>query len=143
MHVDQNQIRVGIPPRRALPPITAVDERLARLCMFLEEQFGQSITPIEHPKLRRKDVKLSDRDEVKSEDDDPSDQNTQQLQLSLYIKVSYFLYHPKNSRYLRYFLLFFIIKQYGLYVQNILEIGVRVEGQAKAKLGQIQMKKGL
>ena len=28
------------------------EDRFSRLCMFLEEQFGQSIKPIEHPKLR-------------------------------------------------------------------------------------------
>lgn len=46
------------------------EERFSRLCMFLEEQFGQSITPIEHPKLRRQEVKMAEADEVKSEDDD-------------------------------------------------------------------------
>jgi cleavage and polyadenylation specificity factor subunit 3 len=28
------------------------EERFSRLCMFLEEQFGQGITPIETPKVR-------------------------------------------------------------------------------------------
>ena len=49
------------------------EERFSRLCMFLEEQFGQSITPIEHPKLRHKDVKQAEPDEVKSEDEDEED----------------------------------------------------------------------
>jgi cleavage and polyadenylation specificity factor subunit 3 len=41
--------------------------------MFLEEQFGQSITPIDHPKLRHKEVKAAEPDEVKSEDDEEED----------------------------------------------------------------------
>ena len=49
------------------------EERFSRLCMFLEEQFGQSITPIEHPKLRHKEVKSAEPDEVKSEDDEEED----------------------------------------------------------------------
>jgi cleavage and polyadenylation specificity factor subunit 3 len=49
------------------------EERFSRLCMFLEEQFGQSIMPIEHPKLRHNEVKQSEIDEVKSEDDEEED----------------------------------------------------------------------
>ena len=46
-------------------------DRFSRLCMFLEEQFGQSISPIEHPNLAyHKDPPSSDPDEIKSEDED-------------------------------------------------------------------------
>ena len=46
------------------------EERFSRLCMFLEEQFGQSITPIEHPKLKQASTKQLEPDEVKSEDEE-------------------------------------------------------------------------
>lgn len=43
-------------------------DRFARLCMFLEEQFGESITPIERPKLSN--FKKKPSDVVKAEDSD-------------------------------------------------------------------------
>lgn len=46
------------------------DERFSRLCMFLEEQFGQSIAPIEQPRLKQAPTKQPESDEVKSEDED-------------------------------------------------------------------------
>ena len=46
----------------------APEERFERLCMFLEEQFGARITPLEHPRLKVRAVKGAE--EVKSEDED-------------------------------------------------------------------------
>ena len=44
------------------------EERFERLCMFLEEQFGAGITPVEHPRLKMQQAKGAE--EVKSEDED-------------------------------------------------------------------------
>ncbi len=46
------------------------EERFSRLCMFLEEQFGQSITPLEHPKFKQAPTKQLEPDEIKSEDEE-------------------------------------------------------------------------
>ena len=59
-------------PRNVHASLTP-EERFSRLCMFLEEQFGQSITPIEHPKLRQKEQKQMETDDVKSEEDEEED----------------------------------------------------------------------
>ena len=57
------------------------EERFSRLCMFLEEQFGHSITPIEHPKLRHsKEVKQSESDEVKSENDSDEEEDLDEME---------------------------------------------------------------
>ena len=46
------------------------EERFSRLCMFLEEQFGQSITPLVQPKLKQAPTRQLEPDEVKSEDEE-------------------------------------------------------------------------
>lgn len=48
------------------------EDRFERLCMFLEEQFGGGITPIENPRRKLLGVKTA-ADEVKSEDEDDED----------------------------------------------------------------------
>ena len=50
-------------------------DRFARLCMFLEEQFGDNITPIERPRIRHltennENVKSEMKQETDSEDDE-------------------------------------------------------------------------
>jgi cleavage and polyadenylation specificity factor subunit 3 len=54
------------------------EDRFARLCMFLEEQFGEGIKPIEKPRLQQgqgQSIKAPGQpgDEVKSEDEDEDD----------------------------------------------------------------------
>ena len=46
------------------------EDRFSRLCMFVEEQFGDNVTPIEKPKLRGPDVKPGVKDEPESDDDE-------------------------------------------------------------------------
>ena len=50
------------------------EDRFSRLCMFLEEQFGDGVKPIEKPRLQGHSVKIPDQpDEVKSEDEEDDD----------------------------------------------------------------------
>ena len=52
------------------------EERFARLCMFLEEQFGTGITPIETPKLAKANVQASTngvKDESSADEEDPEE----------------------------------------------------------------------
>jgi cleavage and polyadenylation specificity factor subunit 3 len=52
------------------------EERVSRLCMFLEEQFGPTITPIERPKIDFAAVKAERAaGDVKDEDGDDDDDN--------------------------------------------------------------------
>ena len=49
------------------------DERLSRLCMFLEAQFGPAVTPIQKPKIASKH--LDDRKEANGVKAEPTDDN--------------------------------------------------------------------
>lgn len=50
------------------------EDRFSRLCMFLEEQFGEGIKPIEKPRLQSTSIKAPGQaDEAKSEDEDDAD----------------------------------------------------------------------
>ncbi|RMZ79041.1 hypothetical protein DV737_g3578, partial [Chaetothyriales sp. CBS 132003] len=52
----------------------APDVRFARLCSFIEEQFGDNITPIERPRLLAPHTKPAAKDEPQSDDDDDLEQ---------------------------------------------------------------------
>ncbi len=56
----------------------APEDRLSRLCMFLEEQFGDNITPIEQPKLsQQSDHKaLTSGEAAKQEDESEEEEET-------------------------------------------------------------------
>jgi cleavage and polyadenylation specificity factor subunit 3 len=58
-------------PKNAHAALTPED-RFERLCMFLEEQFGVAISPIESPRRKSQAIKAA-ADEVKSEDEDDED----------------------------------------------------------------------
>lgn len=60
--------------KRNLHANVTPQERFARLCMFLEAQFGPQISPITHPKLMAKGSKApADGDGVKLEPKDEAD----------------------------------------------------------------------
>jgi cleavage and polyadenylation specificity factor subunit 3 len=48
------------------------EERFNRLCMFLEEQFGENVTPLEQPRSRRSPVEIG-KQEGKDEDEETQD----------------------------------------------------------------------
>lgn len=58
------------------------EDRFGRLCMFLEEQFGSGISPIEKPRLRSQSVKAPTQavDEVKSEDFESDSDDSEALE---------------------------------------------------------------
>lgn len=59
------------------------DERFSRICMFLEEQFGQNITLIEKPKLdRSKPIKRSSASEenMKAEPSSEDEEETEEIE---------------------------------------------------------------
>ncbi|RMD43019.1 hypothetical protein DV735_g2110, partial [Chaetothyriales sp. CBS 134920] len=58
--------------RNPLADLTA-DSRFSRLCGFIEEQFGDNITPIERPRLPRPDTKPGAKDEPESEEEEEDD----------------------------------------------------------------------
>jgi cleavage and polyadenylation specificity factor subunit 3 len=74
---EQHQNGVDLPrnPHKNLTP----EERFSRLCLFLEEQFGDQITPIEKPRLTlppdSKPPAMAD-EETKKEDEEESEDET-------------------------------------------------------------------
>lgn len=61
------------------------EDRFSRLCLFLEEQFGDGVTPIEKPKITQPaDSKAieSKKEEQESEDEDESEDDTESAEIA-------------------------------------------------------------
>jgi cleavage and polyadenylation specificity factor subunit 3 len=60
------------------------EDRFSRLCMFLEEQFGSGISPIENPRIESRAIKgpsTGPADDVKSEDEDEDDDDIEEQEV--------------------------------------------------------------
>ncbi|KEF57127.1 endoribonuclease ysh1 [Exophiala aquamarina CBS 119918] len=74
---------IGTKPLRNQHANIAPEDRFSRLCLFLEEQFGDGVTPIEKPKIQHANSKAveSKKEEQGSGDEDESEDDTESAEI--------------------------------------------------------------